>query len=182
MSKGKRLKRLLHTLVRGLVFLATVVGMIVLAAMAILWVAAKRDSAARPRHEFAPTPWPPQSGADSTNSPSAAVDSSIRASDGEVWTREEIRELRDTLQNDVIVRLMQSLRDTPDAPVNFHDVVDATPRTAPQVRADFSKLSRISRSINNHTSWPLESAVPTDGKSQKAYRMPAQYLDWWFED
>ncbi len=176
------MKRLLHMLVRGLVFLATIVGMAVLAIMAILWVAGKRDSTERPMHEFAHDPWPPQSSSETSQHIENAQTQNSFSGDVEEWTREEIRELRDTLQNEVIGRLMEFLRETPDAPVNFHDVVDATPRTAPQVRADFSKLSRISRGINDHTSWPLESAVPTDGKSQKAYRMPLQYLDWWFED
>lgn len=176
------MKRLLRLLWRGLVILAGGLGFAMLAVLAVLWITGKREAALRPQHEFAPSPWPPQPVAsDEQPQPLAETPASITV-DGVEWTRDEIRELRDTLQNDTIHTLMQKLRDRGDAPVNFREVVDSSPRNTAQVRADLSKLSRISKSIGPHTSWPLRDAQPTDGDSRKAYQIPPQYLDWWFEE
>ena len=102
--------------------------------------------------------------------------------DGRQWTRDEIVTLRETLDNPPMMKLMEMLRDRNGEPVNLNEIEAATGRSSGQTRADLSMLSRKSHLINDHTDWPLDSAMPTDGTSSRAYSIPRQYLEWWFEE
>lgn len=113
----------------------------------------------------------------------SAVASPVTSPDGDnLWTPEEIRSLRQNLGNPTMEALLELLRDRNGAAVNYRELMAHTGRTMPQVRADLSMLSRKARAINAHTNWPIDAVPPTDQLSNRAYSIPTQYLDWWFQD
>jgi hypothetical protein len=97
------------------------------------------------------------------------------------WSREQIRALRARVSNQTILTLYELAKDRDGEPVNYLELMRATGRSAAQVRADFSGFSRIANAIHDAESWPILPAEPTDGESQRAYVVPGQYLEWWFE-
>lgn len=98
------------------------------------------------------------------------------------WTRTQIQELKARIANQTILTLFDLALARGGRPVNYRELTDATGRTREQVRADFAAFSRIAREVHRDESWPIEILPPTDEHSSRAYYVPLQYLDWWFED
>ena len=100
------------------------------------------------------------------------------------WNREEILTLRDSTSNASTIAIFELAKEREDGTANYRDVMARTGRTENQVRADLSGLGKTSSRRFKKASWPiqLEGTIPTDGVSKYAYRVPKQYLEWWFED
>lgn len=158
-----------------------VVVMLLMAGTAALtvWFMAMRD---RRRSGDGQPAEPPESSGNVMAT--AATTSEVVASpDGDLdWSREEILSLRNHIGNQTILTLLRLLRERDGAPVNYHELMEQTGRTMPQVRADLAVFSRAVKKIEGHQHWPIDTTSPTDGESRIAYTVPKTYLDWWFEE
>lgn len=166
----------MSVLIRFVMILALCLGItLLIAVMVSLWEGLIRSNS----QSAAPIPPAANIAAPSEESKLEPVqDHSIYELD---WTRDEIHELRKTLNIPAMQSLMEMFRDRDGKTVNFNEIMTATGRNMSQVRADLSMLSRKSHLIDQHSDWPLDIAVPTDGQSNRAYSIHPQYIDWWFE-
>lgn len=181
------LERIMKSLLTLLVRIATILVLVVISIITITGLVAWWDQRSRSRWQPASPP-ETEDNAASSSTPTqrsevqdAGMTGVITADDLD-WTRQEIRELRDTVGNETIFALFDLLRARKGDPVNYRELMEATDRTMAQVRADLSKLSRVSHSIGDHDTWPIDTVDPTDGRSRRAYVISDQYLTWWFED
>lgn len=170
------MRKLLSVLVRVVMILAMCLGItLLIAALISLWEGRFRSNTP------SSTPIPP-----AANIAAPAEGSKLELAHDQLideldWTRAEIHELRKTLNNPAMQSLMAMFRDRDCNTVNFNEIMAATGRNMSQVRADLSMLSRKSHLIDQHSDWPLDTAVPTDGESNRAYSIHPQYIAWWFE-
>lgn len=113
----------------------------------------------------------------------ATSSTAVISPDGDLdWSREEIRSLKNHISNQTILTLIELLRERDGAPVNYHELMERTGRTMPQVRADLAVFSRAVKKVEGRRQWPIDTTTPTDSESKTAYTAPKTYLDWWFED
>lgn len=171
------MKRALRYLRNLVVVLAIMVG----TAALTVWFMAVRDE--RLRKASQPTS-PQLAETREVQTPASAPKSAeITSPDGDSqWSRDEIRTLRRHVGNQTVLALLEILRERDGAPVNYHELMERTGRTMPQVRADLAVFSRAAKKVEGHDTWPIDVADPTDGESNIAYTAPKSYLDWWFED
>lgn len=99
------------------------------------------------------------------------------------WNRQEIRALKAHTSNVSAHAIYRLAWERQGAPVNYQEVMAATGKQEPSVRADLSGFMRTSKSRFKKESWPMQvSGIPiTDGESSLAYQVPLKYLEWWHE-
>ncbi len=104
----------------------------------------------------------------------------LAASEG--WTQSQIHELRDLVTNQTVIVLFGRAMKHNGGPVNDVELMRVTGRSRAQIRADFSAFARLCRTVHPRGSLPIETTEATTDGSAVAYRVPGQYLEWWFED
>lgn len=125
-----------------------------------------------------PAPTSPNLVAYAAHGPSA----DLTANSSENWNRTQIRELRAIASNPSISRLFELARKRQGGPINYRELLDGTGFRAAEVGEHFSAFSRQAKALHKDGGWPIELVPPTDEHSGRAYFIPQQYLDWWFEE